>query len=75
MVNGLAATNAMDLFQPAEKAHHYETRPDIDGKFKITKTCTKKLIQHFQTLVPKYGMRFLQRGEKFKSEKLQVITT
>ena len=42
MVNGLAATNAMDLFQPAEKAHRYETRSNIDGNFKITKTRTKK---------------------------------
>ena len=42
MVNGLAAANAMDLFQPAEKAHRYETRSNIDGKFKITKTRTKK---------------------------------
>ena len=58
MVNGLAVTNAMDLFQPA---HCYETRSNIDGKFKITKTHTKRLIQHFQTLLPKYGMRFLQR--------------
>ena len=59
MVNGLAATNSMDLFQPAEKAHRYETRSNIDGKFKITTTRTKKKL-HFQTLVPKYGMRFLQ---------------
>ena len=29
MVNGLAATNAMDLFQPAEKARRYETRSNI----------------------------------------------
>ena len=42
MVNGLAATNAMDLFQPAEKAHRYESRSSIDGKVKITKTRTKK---------------------------------
>ena len=61
MVNGLTATNAMDLFQPVEKDHGYETRSNIDGKFKITKTRTKKLIEHFQTMVPKYGMRFLQR--------------
>ena len=42
MVNDFAATNAMDLFQPAEKANHYETRSNIDGKFKITKTHRKK---------------------------------
>ena len=42
MVIGLAATNAMDLFQPAENGHRYETRSKIDGKFKITKTRTKQ---------------------------------
>ena len=47
MVNALAATNAMDLFQPAEKSYCYETRSNIHGKFKITKTRTRKLIQHF----------------------------
>ena len=36
MVNSLAATNAMDLFQPAEKSHRYEARSNIHGKFKIT---------------------------------------
>ena len=53
----------MDLFQPAEKAHGYETRSNIDGKFKITKTRTKKLIQHFQTLVRK-----VQSFDSFKSK-------
>ena len=74
LVNGLATTNAMDLFQPAEEAHRYETRSNIDGKFQITKASTKKLIQHFQTLVPKYGMRFLRRFQD-KIESLHVITT
>ena len=40
MANGLAATNAVDLFQPAEKSHHYKTRSNIHVKFKITKTHT-----------------------------------
>ena len=53
MVNGLASTNAMDLFQPAEKAHRYETRSIIDVKFKITKTRTKEAGTAFSNFVPK----------------------
>ena len=61
IVNGLTATTAMDLLQPSEKSHSYETRSNIHGKFKITKTRTKKLIQHFSSSGEKCGMRFLYR--------------
>ena len=47
MVNGLAATNDMDLFQPAEKAHRYEIRSNINGKFKITKTLKNTAFSNF----------------------------
>ena len=74
MVNALAATNAMGLFQPAGKAHRYETRSTIDGKLKMTKTRTKKLIQHFQTFGSKIWneipteIRKVQSFDCFKSK-------
>ena len=75
MVNGLAATNTMDLFQPAEKAHRYETRSNIDGKFKITKTRTKKADTAFSN----YGAKIwneipaeLREVQSFDSFKIKV---
>ena len=35
IVNRSTATNAMDLFQPAEKSHHSETGPNIHVSWKI----------------------------------------
>ena len=74
MVNGLAATNAMDLFQPAEKAHRYETRSNIDGKFKITKTSTKNADTAFLNFGAKIWneipteLREVQSFDSFKSK-------
>ena len=73
MVNGLAATSAMDLFQPAEKAHRYETRSNIDGKVKITKTRTKKADTAFSNFGAKIWnqipakLREVQLFDSFKS--------
>ena len=75
MVNGLAATNAMDLFQPAEKAHRYETRSNIDGKFKTTKTRTKKADTAFSNYGGKIWNEIpaeLREVQSFDSFKLKV---
>ena len=75
MANGLAATNAMDLFQPAEKAHRYETRSNINGKFKKTKTQTKKAETAFSNFGPKIWNEIpaeLREVQSFDSFKLKV---
>ena len=76
MINGLAATNAiaLDLFQPAEKAHPYETRSNVNGKFKIAKTSTKKADTAFSNCGAKIWneipaeIRELQSFDSFKTK-------
>ena len=64
----------MDLFQPAEKAHRYETRSNIDGEFKITKTHTKKGDTTFSNFGAKIwneipaDLREVQSFDSFKSK-------
>ena len=62
MVNGLASMNAME---PAEKSHHYKTRSNIHGKFKITKTHKKADTAFFNSGAKMWNEIPLEMREKF----------